>query len=315
MRSSREKGAENVAFILVTITCNSAGGQPVSMANVREVHACAKKHGVRMFFDSARFAENAYFVQQREEEFANTPVREIVREMFFLRRGLDRQRQEGTPWSTSAAWLCFKEDEELFKACQAMTVPMEGFPTYGGLAGRDMECLARGLYEGTEEDYLAYRINQVKYLGDRLLEGGVPIQYPTGGHAGIRGCKTSAAAHSLVRSSRPMPWPTNCTSKGACVPWEIGSMLLGRDPATGEQQESHMELLRLTIPRRVYTNNHMDVIADALIAIKERAHTITGLTFTYEPKITAALYGSPGAHRQLDAAFQGQGRNWPCPFL
>lgn len=262
---------EKIPFIIVTVTCNSSGGQPVSMENLREVSEMAKLYGIPVVFDSARFAENAYFIKLREKIYRDRSIRDIAGEMFTYADAMTMScKKDGIV--NMGGFIGFR-DEELFKKASVYNIMFEGYITYGGMSGRDMNALAQGLIEGTEFDYLQTRINQVAWLGTRLKEFGVPVLLPFGGHAVFVDAK-KFLPHIPKEEFVAQTLVVELFKEAGVRASEIGTLLADRDPVSRENRYPVLELLRLAIPRRVYTNNHMDVVAVALKNIYDRRNEI-----------------------------------------
>ena len=263
---------ERIPLIIVTVTCNSSGGQPVSMENLKAVKAMADKYRIQVFFDSARFAENAYFIKIREDGYADKSIREIVREMFSYADGMTMSSKKDAIVNMGG-FIGFKHEEDYDNA-STFNILFEGYISYGGMSGRDMNALAQGLYEGTEFDYLETRISQVALLGQKLKDYGIPVQYPFGGHAVFVDAKKflpNIPKEEYIAQTLGVELYIEGGVRGV----EIGTLLADRDPETGENRYPELELLRLAIPRRTYTNNHMEFVAAALINVYDRRDEIT----------------------------------------
>jgi tryptophanase len=274
---------KNIPFIVVTITCNTSGGQPVSMQNIREVSELAKENSIPVIFDSARFAENAYFIKTREKGYADKSIREIVKEMFSYADGMTMSSKKDA--IVNMGGFIAMRDEELFRQASLFNIMFEGYVTYGGMSGRDMNALAQGLYEGTEFDYLDTRIRQVAYLGDKLISIGIPIIKPSGGHA-IFVDALKFLPHVPREEFPAQTLAVELYLEGGVRGVEIGALMADRDPVSRENRYPELEMLRLAIPRRVYTNNHMDYVAVALANVFERRNEIkTGVRIIREAPI------------------------------
>lgn len=271
-KALKENKKENVPCVVLTVTNNTAGGQPVSMKNIRETSELCHKYGVLLQIDGARFAENAYFIKTREEGYADKSIKEITKEMLSYADIMTMSAKKDAIVNMGG-FVAFR-DEALWRRCQLFSVMNEGFITYGGLSGRDLNALAQGLDEGTEFDTLETRVKQVAYLGEQLDKFGIPYQRPAGGHAIFLDAKkilTHVPKEQFIAQTLGIELYLEAGIRGV----EIGSLLADRDPETHENRYPKLELLRLAIPRRTYTNNHMDVIATAVANIFERRESIT----------------------------------------
>ena len=276
----KEKGAENIAYVCLAVTVNLAGGQPVSMKNMREVHEMCSKHGIKVFFDATRCVENAYYIKEQEEGYADKTIKEIVYEMFSYSDGATMSgKKDGI---VNIGGFLAINDDELFGKAKEIVVVYEGMPSYGGMAGRDMQAFAIGLRESLQFEYIEHRIKQVRYLGDRLKEAGVPIVEPVGGHAVFLDARRFCP-HLEQEQFPAQSLAASIYVEGGVRSMERGIVSAGRDNKTGENHKPKLETVRLTIPRRVYTYAHMDVVADTVIHLYKHKEDIKPLKFVYEP--------------------------------
>ena len=282
-RLIEERGKEHVPLIMLTVTNNAGGGQPVSMENIRQTKTLAAKHGIPLFLDACRFAENAYFIKKREKGYGSRPVREIAREMFSHADGCTMSAKKDALVNTGG--FLAMNDDALAGRARNLLILTEGFVTYGGLAGRDLEAIAQGLEEVLDEQYLTYRIRSVEYLGEKLLEAGVPMIQPPGGHA------IYLDAARFLPGVPPEKFPGQAI---VCELYrvagirsvEIGSVMFGRmEPSTGRFIPPPMELVRLAIPRRVYTQSHIDYVIESVIEVFQNRDRLRGYRIVAEPPV------------------------------
>jgi tyrosine phenol-lyase len=275
----QEHGPENVPIVMITVTNNSGGGQPVSMENIRAVKAVCDKYNLPLYFDACRFAENAFFIKMREPGYGDKTPKEIAQEMFSYADGATMSAKKDA--LVNIGGFLAMNDSDLATECRNLLIITEGFPTYGGLAGRDLEAIAQGLEEVLEEDYLHYRIRSTSYLGNKLTELGVPILSPPGGHAVYLDAKRFAdhipaeqfAAQSIVCA---------LYQDGGLRTVEIGSVMFGKTLEDGSFQAPPMELIRLAIPRRVYTQSHIDYVIEVVKHVHDRRKALKGMAITYQ---------------------------------
>jgi len=276
-----EFGADKIPFVNVEMDVNMAGGQPISMENLRQLREFCDDYNLRIIFDATRSSENAYFIREREKGYEDTPIIDILREMMSYSNGCIYSSKKDC--LVNIGGFLATNEEDIFEHTRSMVVVYEGLHTYGGMAGRDMEALARGLREGAQYEYLKYRIRQVRYLGNLLMEENVPIVKPVGGHA------VFLNALKFLPHLKREHWPAQTLSAeiyedSAVRSMERGAISKGRDIETGENIFPPLELVRLTIPRRVYTNSHMEYVAESIIRLFQRKDEIRGLKMVYEPK-------------------------------
>jgi tyrosine phenol-lyase len=274
-------GADRVPYISLEGNVNMAGGQPFSMANLRELRAYCDKHNIPIMLDATRTIENAWFIREREEGYSDKPIREILREICDMTDGCTMSAKKDALVNIGGFFCC--NDEEVFLKAQNLVVVYEGLHTYGGLAGRDMEAMAQGIREAVTEEHMAARIGQVRYLGQKLEAAGIPIVRPIGSHA------IFIDARRFLPHINQDEYPAQSLAAELFIEagirtMERGNVSAGRNPITGANRHPKLELVRLTIPRRVYTQAHMDVVAESVIDVYERRDEIRGLKMVFEPE-------------------------------
>ncbi|MDK4502515.1 tyrosine phenol-lyase [Fusobacterium necrophorum] len=280
-RIIQEKGAENIAYVCLAVTVNLAGGQPVSMKNMKEVRKVADKYGVKVFYDATRCVENAYFIKEQEEEYKDKSIKEICHEMFSYSDGATCSgKKDGI---VNIGGFLAINDDELFGKAKEIVVVFEGMPSYGGMAGRDMQAIAIGFREAMQFEYIEHRIKQVRYLGEKLLAAGIPIIEPVGGHAVFLDARRFCP-HLTQEQFPAQSLAAALYVEAGVRSMERGIVSAGRDAVTGQNHKPKLETVRLTIPRRVYTYRHMDVVAEACINLYKHKEDIKPLKFVYEPK-------------------------------
>lgn len=290
----KEKGAEKIPMVIITVTNNSGGGQPVSMQNIKDVRMVCDEYKIPLFIDACRFAENSYFIKLREQGYADKSVPEIAQELFSYADGCLMSAKKDA-FANIGGFLAMK-DPELAARCRNLLIITEGFTTYGGLAGRDLEAIAIGLQEIMDENYLQYRIRSIEYLTNKLMDAGVPVMQPAGGHAVYLDAKTFLP-HIPVEQYPGQSLVCALFEEGGIRSVEIGSLMFGKYDKNGKLIPAQMELVRLAIPRRVYTQSHIDYVAEVIIEVFKRRNELRGLVITEETPLlrhfTAKLKPAP----------------------
>lgn len=275
----KKTGREKIPLCMLTVTNNSVGGQPVSMKNIKETKALLARYGIPLFIDACRFAENAYFIKTREPEYRDKPVKEIASEMFSYADGCTMSGKKDA--LVNIGGFLAMNDQIMAEKARSLLIMTEGFPTYGGLAGRDLEAMAQGLVEVLDEDYLKYRIRSIEYFCEKLKEGGVPVLVPAGGHAVFLDAKRFLP-HVLPQNYPGQAIAVELYVEGGIRSVEIGSVMFGKE-VDGKFAPASLELVRLAVPRRVYTQSHIDYAAEITIDVFKRRDFIPGYKITYEP--------------------------------
>ena len=277
----KEAGADRIPYVCVGATVNMAGGQPISMENMKAVHALAHQHGIKVFLDATRCVENAYFIQQRESGYLNRTVASILKEFCSYSDGCTMSGKKDSLVNIGG-WLAMNDDR-IYEEARNLVVVYEGLHTYGGIAGRDMEAMARGIVESVQDDHIRARIGQVEYLGHKLMDWGIPIVRPIGGHAVYLDAK-QFYPHVPQQEFPAQALAAELYLDSGIRVMERGIVSAGRDPVTGDHRYPRLELVRLTIPRRVYTQAHMDVTAETVAAVFDQRQATRGLKMVFEPR-------------------------------